>query len=113
MHDLEIDLHRTVQVAVDGDRLAGYALRRIGRKEQYQRRDLFRLGERLERLVRERVQAFLRHRSSARRGPRLEHALHAFAATGPGRIALARIPNVPSSMDSVFVKPMTPHLLVA
>jgi hypothetical protein len=34
-------------------------------------------------------------------------------STAPGRMALTRMPNSPSSIDSVLVKPMRPHFVVA
>lgn len=33
-------------------------------------------------------------------------------STAPGRIALARVPKLPSSIESVLVKPISPHFVV-
>ena len=34
-------------------------------------------------------------------------------STGPGRMALTRMPSGPSSIDNDFVNPMTPHFAAA
>jgi hypothetical protein len=65
----------------------------------------------LQGLDRPRRFLFFFHRFAAQFRTALEESLYPRPSTAPGRIALARMPNSPSSMESVLAKPISAHLV--
>ena len=101
-----------MHVVVDRQHLAGYRFRRIGREEYGQGRDVAWSTSLLidwtaiaSCLISSSDLPLCAARPSKTRwmrGP----------STAPGRMALARMPCLPSSIESVFVKPIMPHFVV-
>jgi hypothetical protein len=90
---------------------AGDRLGCVGRKEDGQC-DIFWVRQILERLIRHGFGLDPVDGSTCGLCPPLEELLNTLSIDSAGRMALARMLWIPSSIESVFMKPIRPHLTV-